>query len=178
MVHGAVRSGEQRRHACGTGPPRARHCRGALCHLRRRAAVRRTVRAVARQAVAPGRARRRPGVSFVMLRNQNVLCISSIDWSEHWQIHQELMSRLADAGNRVLYIENTGVRRPGIADLSRMRRRLWNWWHSTKGFREVRENLFVYAPLFLPFPYSRVAGWLNRVLLFRALDRWMQATGF
>jgi uncharacterized SAM-binding protein YcdF (DUF218 family)/glycosyltransferase involved in cell wall biosynthesis len=113
-----------------------------------------------------------------MLRNHNILCVSSIDWTEHWQIHQELMSRLADAGNRVLYIENTGVRRPGIADLSRVRRRLLNWWRSTKGFREERPNLFVYSPLFLPFPYSRVAGWINRVLLFRALDRWMQATGF
>src|SRR5438105_7710152 len=113
-----------------------------------------------------------------MLRDRNILCISSIDWAEHWQIHQELMSRLADAGNRVLYIENTGVRAPRIADLSRVGRRVSNWWHSTKGFREVRPNLFVYSPLFLPFPYSRLAGWINRVLLFRALERWMQATRF
>jgi len=113
-----------------------------------------------------------------MLHDHNILCVSSIDWSEHWQIHQELMTRLAAQGNRVLYIENTGVRRPGIADLSRLRRRIWNWWHSTKGFREERENLFVYSPLFLPFPYSRIAGWINRVLLFPTLKRWMQATGF
>src|SRR5262245_14221034 len=113
-----------------------------------------------------------------MLRGHNLLCVSSIDWSEHWQIHQELMTRLAAQGNRVLYIENTGVRPPRVADLSRMRRRIVNWWRSTRGFRVERENLFVYSPLFLPFPYSRVAGWLNRVLLFRALTRWMQATGF
>jgi uncharacterized SAM-binding protein YcdF (DUF218 family)/glycosyltransferase involved in cell wall biosynthesis len=113
-----------------------------------------------------------------MLRGHNILCVSSIDWSEHWQIHQELMTRLAAQGNRVLYIENTGVRPPRVADLSRMRRRVVNWWRSTRGFRVERENLFVYSPLFLPFPYSRVAGWLNRVLLFRALTRWMQATGF
>jgi uncharacterized SAM-binding protein YcdF (DUF218 family) len=113
-----------------------------------------------------------------MFRGHNILCISSIDWSEHWQIHQELMTRLAQQGNRVLYIENTGVRRPRVADLSRMRRRVVNWWRSTRGFRVERENLFVYSPMFLPFPYSRVAGWLNRVLLFRALTRWMEATGF
>ena len=113
-----------------------------------------------------------------MLHDRNILCISSIDWSENWQIHQELMTRLAGQGNRVLYIENTGVRSPGVADISRIRRRLWNWWHSNKGFREERKNLFLYSPLFLPFPYSRVAGWINRVLLFRALKRWMQATGF
>jgi len=113
-----------------------------------------------------------------MLRGHNILCISSIDWSEHWQVHHELMSRLAAQGNRVLYIENTGVRGLRVADLSRVQKRLWNWWHSTKGFRVERENLFVYSPLFLPFPYSRIAGWINRVLLFRALNRWMQATGF
>src|SRR6185369_10027761 len=113
-----------------------------------------------------------------MLSGHNILCISSIDWSEHWQIHQELMTRLAEQGNRVLYVENTGVRAPRVSDLSRVRRRVMNWWRSTRGFRVERENLFVYSPLFLPFPYSRVAGWLNRVLLFRALTRWMQATGF
>src|SRR6185369_803175 len=113
-----------------------------------------------------------------MLSGHNILCISSIDWSEHWQIHQELMTRLAAQGNRVLYIENTGVRPPRVADLSRVRRRIWNWWHSRKGFREERANLFVYSPMFLPFPYSRIAGWINRVLLFRTLKRWMQATGF
>jgi uncharacterized SAM-binding protein YcdF (DUF218 family)/glycosyltransferase involved in cell wall biosynthesis len=113
-----------------------------------------------------------------MLRGHNVLCISSLDWSEHWQIHHELMSRLAADGNRVLYIENTGVRPPRVADLARVRRRIVNWWRSARGFRVERENLFVYSPLFLPFPYSRIAGWLNRVLMFRALARWMQATGF
>ena len=113
-----------------------------------------------------------------MLRGHDILCISSLDWAEHWQIHHELMSRFAAEGNRVLYIENTGVRRPRVSDISRIRQRVWNWWHSTKGFRAERENLFVYSPLFLPFPYSRIANWINRRLLFRALGRWMQATGF
>ena len=113
-----------------------------------------------------------------MLRGYDILCISSIDWSEHWQIHHELMTRLAASGNRVLYVENTGVRRLRVADISRLRKRVTNWWRSTKGFRAERENLFVYSPMFLPFPYSRVAGWINRVLLFRGLRRWMRATGF
>src|SRR5262249_8666142 len=49
---------------------------------------------------------------------------------------------------------------------------------STKGFREERPNLFVYSPLLLPLPYSRVARVLNRLVLFAALRRWMRATGF
>ncbi len=113
-----------------------------------------------------------------MLRGQDILCISSIDWDQQWQIHHEIMTTLAAHGNRVLYVENTGVRRLRVSDVSRVRQRVRNWWRGTKGFREERENLFVYSPLFLPFPYSHLARWVNRVLLFRGLRRWMQATSF
>jgi len=113
-----------------------------------------------------------------MLTGHDIVCISSVDWDFHWQIHHEIMSTLAAQGNRVLYIENTGVRSPGVSDITRVRQRLGNWWRSTKGFRLERENLFVYSPLFLPLPYSRLARWINRMLLFRPLQRWMAVTGF
>lgn len=113
-----------------------------------------------------------------MLTGRDIICLSSIDWESHWQIHHQLATSLVDAGNRVLFIENTGVRAPGVRDLSRIRQRARNWWHSTKGFREVRPNLFVYSPVFLPFPYSSAARWFNRTLLFRGLRRWMDATAF
>jgi len=113
-----------------------------------------------------------------MLRGIDIVCISSIDWDFIWQGHQEIMSTLAQQGNRVLFIENTGVRSPGFKDLPRLKRRLVNWWQGTKGFRQIQETLFVYSPVILPFPYSREAGWINRRLLFRALRRWMDATGF
>src|SRR3989338_4711082 len=107
-----------------------------------------------------------------MLHGTDILCISSIDWDFIWQGHQEIMSTLARAGNRVLFIENTGIRTP------RLRRRLIHWWKGTKGFREVQESLWVYSPLILPFPYSRLACRVNRGLLLRAIQRWMVATGF
>jgi uncharacterized SAM-binding protein YcdF (DUF218 family)/glycosyltransferase involved in cell wall biosynthesis len=113
-----------------------------------------------------------------MIRGQDILCISSLDWDAHWQIHHEIMAALAAQGNRVLYVENTGVRRPGLADLSRVRQRLRNWRRGTRGFRGERPGLFVYSPLFVPLPYSRLARWINRALLFRGLRRWMQAVGF
>ncbi|MBI2495808.1 MAG: YdcF family protein [Candidatus Omnitrophica bacterium] len=113
-----------------------------------------------------------------MLPRADILCLSSIDWDFIWQGHQEIMSALARQGNRVLFVENTGVRAPGLRDLARLMRRLLNWWKGTKGFRQVQENLFVYAPILLPFPYSSLARWVNRRLLLGALHRWMQATGF
>lgn len=108
----------------------------------------------------------------------DVLCISSIDWDFIWQGHQEIMSTLAAQGHRVLFLENTGVRSPNLRDLPRLRQRIRNWWRSTRGFREERPNLFVYSPLVLPLPYSRVARWINRTLLIQSLRRWMRAVGF
>jgi uncharacterized SAM-binding protein YcdF (DUF218 family)/glycosyltransferase involved in cell wall biosynthesis len=109
---------------------------------------------------------------------RDVVCISSIDWDFIWQGHQEIMSTLAAEGHRVLFVENTGVRAPGVRDLPRLGRRIRNWRRGTKGFREERPNLFVYSPLVLPLPYSRAARAVNRFLLSRALRRWMRATGF
>lgn len=113
-----------------------------------------------------------------MLTNKNILCISSIDWDFIWQGHQEIMSALADGGNRVLFIENTGIRSPTIKDLPRLKKRIINWWRSSKGVRKERENLYVYSPIVLPFPYSRVARWVNRWILLRTIRRWVASMGF
>ncbi|MBM4439461.1 MAG: YdcF family protein [Candidatus Rokubacteria bacterium] len=112
-----------------------------------------------------------------MLTGRDIICLSTIDWDFIWQGHQEIMATLAGAGNRVLYVENTGVRPPRIRDLPRLRSRMRNWSRGVKGFRQERQNLFVYSPLLLPFPYSRLARAVNRRLLARALNRWMRATG-
>ncbi len=108
----------------------------------------------------------------------DVLCISSIDWDFIWQGHQEIMSTLAAQGHRVLFLENTGVRSPNFRDLPRLRQRIRNWWKSTRGFREERPNLFVYSPIVVPLPYSRIARWINRTLLIQSISRWMRAVGF
>jgi uncharacterized SAM-binding protein YcdF (DUF218 family)/glycosyltransferase involved in cell wall biosynthesis len=112
-----------------------------------------------------------------MLHDRDIICISSIDWDFIWQGHQEIMAALAAQGNRVLFMENTGVRPPGLRDLPRLGSRLKNWRRGVGGFREERENLFVYSPIVLPFPYSALAVRLNAMLLLRALRRWMYATG-
>jgi uncharacterized SAM-binding protein YcdF (DUF218 family) len=114
----------------------------------------------------------------VSLRGADIICFSSIDWDFIWQGHQEIMATLAEQGNRVLFVDNTGVRTPVLRDLPRVGKRVRNWWRGTQGFRQERPNLFVYSPLVLPLPYSRVARWLNRALMTRSLRRWMRATGF
>ena len=111
------------------------------------------------------------------MTQHDVICISSIDWDFIWQGHQEIMSRLAAGGQRVLFIENTGVRPPRLSDLPRVVSRLRNWRRGTKGFREERPNLFIHSPIVVPLPYSRIAQWLNRQILMRGINRWMRAVG-
>jgi glycosyltransferase involved in cell wall biosynthesis/uncharacterized SAM-binding protein YcdF (DUF218 family) len=109
---------------------------------------------------------------------RDIICVSTIDWDFIWQGHQEIMATLASRGHRVLFIENTGVRSPGLRDLPRLKTRVRNWRRGTRGFRSERPNLTVYSPLVLPFPYSRVARVINRTMMSRVLRRWMHASGF
>ena len=112
-------------------------------------------------------------------RAPDVVCISSIDWDFIWQGHQEIMSTLAADGHRVLFVENTGVRAPSVRDLPRVRQRIRNWWKRHQGLpRRAAEPVRLFAARRCR---CRIRGWRggsNRVLLMRALQRWMRATGF
>ena len=113
-----------------------------------------------------------------MLKGQDIVCVSTIDWDFVWQGHQEIMSTLAANGNRVIFVENTGVRTPTCKDVRRLAQRFSNWRRNRRGFRECRDNLFIYSPMVLPFPYSKPARWLNKKLLIKPLVRWMHAQDF
>jgi len=113
-----------------------------------------------------------------VLKNENIICISSIDWDFNWQGHQEIMATFAKNGNRVLFIENTGVRAPNLKDIQRLIKRTIDWFKSFKGFRNEMENLYVYSPVILPFPYSRIARWINNYMLVKPIKRWMEAMEF
>jgi uncharacterized SAM-binding protein YcdF (DUF218 family)/glycosyltransferase involved in cell wall biosynthesis len=106
------------------------------------------------------------------------IIISSIDWSCNWQIHQQLATSLVESGHRVLFIENTGVRAPRVGDFGRVIARIRTWLKSTRGFFDVREHLTVFSPLFVPFPYSRLALFINRHLLSRATSKWIKINRF
>lgn len=109
----------------------------------------------------------------------DIVVISSIEWDFIWQSHQEISSRLARAGNRVLYIENTGVRAPALRDAARVASRLRSWTSTlrSRGVRQVEENLWVCSPLVLP-PFG--PAWrrrLNRRLLLPLVKRAARSLG-
>src|SRR5476649_1931634 len=110
--------------------------------------------------------------------NKDFIIISSIDWTTHWQMPQQLATSLVAAGGRVLFVENTGVRAPRLGDVGRILARIRHWLKSTRGFSEIQPGLTVFSPLFLPFPYSRLAGWINRFLLSGSISEWMRVSRF
>lgn len=110
--------------------------------------------------------------------HQDCVIVSSIDWSTNWQTHQQLASSLVESGHRVLFIENTGVRGPHVGDFDRIRDRIRNWIMSARGFFDIKENLTVFSPIFLPFPYSRLILVVNRYLLSRAIGKWAKSNRF
>src|SRR5689334_24779796 len=112
-----------------------------------------------------------------MLSGHDIVLISSIDWDFNWQGHQEIATRLAAAGNRVLYIENMGVRTPRLHDARRVLQRFVHWAHSLPdgGVRQVSPGLYVCSPLILPAFGSATRRHLNRRVLLpfllRAVER-------
>jgi glycosyltransferase involved in cell wall biosynthesis len=105
-----------------------------------------------------------------MLRDRNIICISGIEWDFNWQSSQEFCSRMAAAGNRVLFIENTGIRSPQLKDAGRVWKRLRDWSEAlgTRGVRQVGRNLYVCSPLVLP-PFGAKRRINARVLLPRVV---------
>lgn len=101
-----------------------------------------------------------------MVSGRNIIIISSIDWDFNWQGPQEIASRLARTGNRVLFIENTGIRRPGLKDTRRVWNRLKYWRNkiTSKGFVEIQPNLFLCSPIVLPAFGSRLQRSINQHL--------------
>jgi len=114
-----------------------------------------------------------------MITGQDIVCISSIDWGFLWQGHQEITSRLAQAGNRILYVENTGVRSPVLADVGRISERLRKWARAllTGGVREVAPNIYVCSPLVMPPFGARWQRVLNRCVLLPMVRRAVRRLG-
>jgi glycosyltransferase involved in cell wall biosynthesis len=97
------------------------------------------------------------------LVGRDIVCVGSADWATELPINQhQLMRRLAQ-GNRVLFVESLGLRRPQLAgrDLSRLWRRL------RRGLRGAQpaDGLHVLAPLVLPLHGNAAVRRLNRALL-------------
>jgi glycosyltransferase involved in cell wall biosynthesis len=110
------------------------------------------------------------------LRGRDIVCIASSSWDAMWVNAQHLMARLA-RDNRVLYLNNMGLRTPGAskADLLKVRKRLGEWFAPPA---HPLPNLWVLSPIAIPLHGLAPIRWLNRFLLRRRIRRWMRRLGF
>lgn len=97
------------------------------------------------------------------MRDQNIICFAK-DWDEDPTSNNHVMKLLA-RNNRVLWLNSISMRTPNFRDgrdITKIFRKLRSF---AKGPRRVEENLWVYTPIVLPFPHSRVSVAVNRLIL-------------
>ncbi len=111
-----------------------------------------------------------------MLKNENIICISSIDWDFLLQRHQIFMSEFAREGNKVIYIENLNpsmhlnqsIFRKIIKRLARILIKNKNINHTP--------NITVITPFIIPLK-NRVADFINKKILIKLLARNIRSKG-
>lgn len=101
-----------------------------------------------------------------MLTGRDIVIISAIDWDWKWQGPQEIAVRFARHSNRVLFVENPGVRAPRAKDAKRLLKRIANVVRTFRSsIREVETGVVVCSPAVLPPFGSRVRRSINRLLI-------------
>ncbi len=113
-----------------------------------------------------------------MIKDKDIIIIGSIDWKTNWQTQHRLVTSLVKQNNRVLYVENTGIRSAKISDLSRIKDRIQNWFKSAKGFTENRKNLFIFSPIVFPFPFVKFFYYINLFIVNFLLSNWFKTLKF
>tara|TARA_A100001015_G_C15013320_1_gene724273 strand:+ start:590 stop:2428 length:1839 start_codon:yes stop_codon:yes gene_type:complete len=108
------------------------------------------------------------------MKNKNIIIFSSIDWNMHKQLHHQLTYSLLENKNRILFIENSGVRRVKFTDLSRLFQRLKDWSKSVGGYQENIINLTILVSLIFPFPYSKFFTIINKFIIVNKVKKWLR----
>lgn len=104
-----------------------------------------------------------------MLTGENVIILSSDDWSSGLKTSKYHIARTLARRNRVLFVNSVGLRSPGASagDVRRMWTKLRSFF---EGAQRVPEGLYVYSPILWPFMrQADPVQALNGVLLRSAL---------
>jgi glycosyltransferase involved in cell wall biosynthesis len=98
------------------------------------------------------------------------LCISTTDWDEIWGSRQQIMSRLAQKGNRVVFVERQVGPEHLLKDPYLRKQKISSW--KRPALREIEPNIWLLnPPISLPgryytnrinhFNQSRLADWIT-----------------
>lgn len=99
-----------------------------------------------------------------------IVLFSTADWDNpFWTNKQHVATELAKIGHKVLYIDSVGLRSPSIkskGDYKRIVKRL------KKGLslpKKVKDNIWVWSPLAIPYRQFGVVNFINRLYFLGAL---------
>lgn len=111
-----------------------------------------------------------------LIRGHDILVLGTGEWAVCPR-EPDLLSVLADAGNRVLLIESSGMRVPKLhaQDLARIIERIRRL---RKGISSPRPGVWVLAPFTIPLPSSRWVRRLNALMQKRAIRGALARLGF
>lgn len=112
-----------------------------------------------------------------MSKLEDIVLLSTADWDNpFWTNKQHVAVDLARRGHRVLYVDSIGLRRPSASarDIRRVIKRLRM---AAKAPRQVKENIWVWSPVVLPWHSNGLIRAFNRVLFSVSLSRWLKKLG-
>jgi len=110
------------------------------------------------------------------MRGQNIICFAK-DWSEDPTSNNHVMLLLAQ-DNRVLWLNSVVMRRPTFTS-GRDLGKVWNKLKSfLRGPEHPARNLWVVTPIVLPFPHSKLAIAINRLLLGATISHYRRKLDF
>jgi glycosyltransferase involved in cell wall biosynthesis len=107
----------------------------------------------------------------------DIVLLSTADWhNPFWTNKQHVAVELARRGQRILYVDSLGLRRPSASrqDLARILRRALD---GLRPPRLVRERLWIWSPMVIPLQSHPLARFLNRLWLTAGLRLWSRWLG-
>lgn len=113
-----------------------------------------------------------------MKENKDIILLSTADWDNpFWTNKQHVAVELARLGHRVLYIDSLGLRKPSASkrDISRIFRRIVK---AVRPPRQVRDRLWVWSPIILPWHNVALIRVLNKLILGLGLHFWIAILRF
>ncbi|TLV21531.1 glycosyltransferase family 1 protein [Klebsiella indica] len=111
-------------------------------------------------------------------KSKEVVVLSTADWDNpFWTNKQHVASDLAKKGYKVFYIDSLGLRKPSInkKDFKRIIKRCIK---GLKAPRKVKDNIYVWSPILIPFNDVKVIRYFNKFLFSSMLMFWLKLNGF
>lgn len=107
-----------------------------------------------------------------MLKNENIICVSTMCWDDLWTRKQRFMNMLAKEGNKVLYVEPIYFTRgrSACAKVSEVLKRAKS--NPFSKVKKVSENLYILIPAVkIPFGQFELISLWNQLILKQEIKR-------